>query len=426
MRNAAIILAAGSGSRFSSDTETPKQFCRLNGKRVVDHTIEAFKGHHRISEVYVTTKKKWFSHFKDNDVILVEGGRSRVESTYKTLKHIPDHFDNVLIHDAIRPFVSYELIERCVEALELGYEAVDTVIPSEDTLVELEDYFHHNKVYKVKSIHNIDLLLRGQTPQAFNLAKIKQAYRNCKNFHEFTDDIGVGISQELNCYAVKGSTKNIKITHPEDLMIAENIHKYLSDNSCKGYKDLRDKNFLVIGGSGGIGSAIRKELKKHKVCVVAPPKSEVDVRSTEWGFDQTFDGIVYAAGYINTDQDITVNSLYMMEVNFYGVIKAIDYARDHNIKDVLVIGSSSSSKGRAKFPMYSASKAALVNYIEAMIPVLSEEGIRLTCVNPVRTNTRMLDVINSAKVGSLDPDYVAKFVVNVLSSNNAGSVYHLK
>ena len=145
---------------------------------------------------------------------IVPGGASRNESTWQGLMACPADTERVLIHDAVRPFLDEAIIRRCIAALD-RWPAVDTCIPSADTIVETngED---------VVSIPDRRRLRRGQTPQAFDYASIVSAYRYVKN-RNATDDLTIAIEFGLKCGAVEGSISNMKITDPHDLFIAERL-----------------------------------------------------------------------------------------------------------------------------------------------------------------------------------------------------------
>ena len=137
MKNIAIILASGMGER--SGLDIPKQFIRIGGKTVLEHTLETFESHKLIdsiiivtSESYITKVKKYAkSYSKVTDV--VQGGQTRQESSYKGLLAINEFECKVLIHDAVRPFVNSEIIDNCIKALE-NYDAVDVAVKSADTI----------------------------------------------------------------------------------------------------------------------------------------------------------------------------------------------------------------------------------------------------------------------------------------------------
>ncbi|MFC1546599.1 2-C-methyl-D-erythritol 4-phosphate cytidylyltransferase, partial [bacterium] len=130
--------------------------------------------------------------------------------------------EKILFHDGVRPFVSDRIITECIEKLNL-YNAVNTAVPSTDTLIEINDKMivtdipDRNKIYRV------------QTPQGFKYNVILQAHERAKNDNSinFTDDCGLIFSYKLGeIFVVQGEQNNIKITYKQDLKIAEKILNY--------------------------------------------------------------------------------------------------------------------------------------------------------------------------------------------------------
>lgn len=222
MKNYAIILASGTGSRFGSDL--PKQFTEINGRTILERSIDVFDSVEKIDEiiVVVTPEYKYLAEeiinkngYKKVSKIL-NGGEQRKDSSYNGVFSIKDDEANVLIHDCARPFVTTEIISNCIEALE-NHDAVGVAIPSTDTIIEVENNI-------IKSIPPRKNLMRVQTPQCFKLSLIKKAHELSKNDKEFTDDCGLVIKHNLSdIYIVEGDRNNIKITYPEDFYLAERI-----------------------------------------------------------------------------------------------------------------------------------------------------------------------------------------------------------
>src|SRR5690606_27855094 len=131
-----------------------------------------------------------------------------------------DPATKVILHDAVRPFVSDRILEACVDALD-DYEAVDVAIPSADTIIEIDAASH------ITNIPDRSILRRGQTPQAFRLGTIREAYRLAKGDKTFraTDDCGVVFAYlpDVPIYVVEGSATNMKITEPIDVHIADKL-----------------------------------------------------------------------------------------------------------------------------------------------------------------------------------------------------------
>ncbi len=207
LNNAALILAAGNGSRFGDDI--PKQYHLLqNGKKILDHTIEKFRDVVDIICVVIDTQHQNF--FTDKSVDYTFGGKTRQESVRLGLEFLNQHKPkNVLIHDSVRPFVSSEIISSVIRKLE-KFEAVDVALPITDTI----------KTYAGKTIER-DSIYATQTPQGFDFEVISslhsEAFRSGRN--DYTDDISLYLdSGRRNLGIVNGCQKNIKITYRSDLI----------------------------------------------------------------------------------------------------------------------------------------------------------------------------------------------------------------
>ena len=224
MKNVALILASGTGERFGLNI--PKQFYELNGKTILEHSIEAFETHNSIDEIVLVTNPD----FRDltQEILdknqykkitkLLNGGKTRVESSYIGTSNIEDGV-NVLIHDAVRPFVDKGIIDRNIEALKT-YNAVGTAINSSDTIIQIDENGF------ITQIPNRKFLKRIQTPQSFKSELIKQAHKLALKDESatFTDDCGLVVKYNIDkIFVVEGSENNIKITTKEDLNVVKNI-----------------------------------------------------------------------------------------------------------------------------------------------------------------------------------------------------------
>lgn len=223
MKNIAIILASGTGSR--SGLNIPKQFYKIKEKSLLEYSIEAFETNKNINEIIVVSNPNFIdltnelSKKYSKVVNVISGGETRQQSSYNGVMSIIDGEVNVLIHDAVRPFVTQKIINECIEALS-KYNAINVAIESSDTILEIDE----NNF--IKSIPNRKNIRRVQTPQCFKLDLIKNAHNLAVNDKDFqpTDDCGLVLRYNLApIYIVKGDETNIKITYPSDLEIAEKI-----------------------------------------------------------------------------------------------------------------------------------------------------------------------------------------------------------
>ena len=224
MKNIAIILASGTGERFGE--KIPKQFYKFEGKTILEHSVDAFENNKNIDEIILVTNPKFRDLaeeiLKNNDykkvTKLLNGGKTRVESSYVGTSEAPEE-SNVLIHDAVRAFVTQKIIDDNIEALK-KYEAVGTAIDTVDTIIQVDK----NNV--ITAIPPRKFLKRVQTPQSFRANLIKKAHEMALKDEDanFTDDCGLILRYNLApIHIVDGDELNIKITHKNDLNVIKNM-----------------------------------------------------------------------------------------------------------------------------------------------------------------------------------------------------------
>lgn len=222
--NVAIVVAAGKGTRLGGNQ--PKQFLELCGVPIIIHTIRQFERCEAINEIIVVVPAEStaaFSSLAEEFEVrklsrVVGGGATRAQSVLCGLNAI-DHAEIVAVHDGVRPFVTPDEIDRVVAAARASGAAI-LVAPVADTIKDIENG-------RVKGTPPRLTLRRALTPQCFRYDLLKRAYDQLDDVEaegiEVTDDsllverLGAGI------IAVEGSTRNIKITRAEDLVLAEAI-----------------------------------------------------------------------------------------------------------------------------------------------------------------------------------------------------------
>ena len=226
----ALVLAGGIGKRMGK--EIPKQYLKIGGKSIIAHTIEKFSGIDSFNKVIVLTPKDWISYTKEiiesdiedtENIEVIEGGELRNDTIMNGIKFIEENFgideDTILVtHDAVRPFVTKEIITANILALS-QYSSCDTVVPATDTIVRSEDGKY------IVEVPNRAELYQGQTPQSFRAKKFKELYTSLspKEQEILTDAIKVFVLAGEKVALVDGDTTNIKITYPSDLIVAESI-----------------------------------------------------------------------------------------------------------------------------------------------------------------------------------------------------------
>jgi 2-C-methyl-D-erythritol 4-phosphate cytidylyltransferase len=218
--NNVIIVAGGKGLRMGGDF--PKQFIAIGGKPILMRTIEAFYQFDKSIRIIVVLNKDFREHWQKlcksygfslaHEV--VDGGENRFESVKNGLPLIQEGL--VAVHDAVRPFVSTELIDNCFR-MAGTHMAVAPVIEPSDSLRELTN--GDNSRIVDRSRYRL-----VQTPQVFNTILLRQAYT--QPFRQsFTDDASVVEAIGIQIHLVEGERSNIKITTPFDLQLAEVILK---------------------------------------------------------------------------------------------------------------------------------------------------------------------------------------------------------
>ena len=222
----AIVLAAGSGSRMKSKTK--KQLMEIKGKPVIWYSLFEFEKS-RVDEIILVTGKEDIDYCKKEIVEkynlkkiknVVAGGSERYESVYNGLKEVTGNI--VLIHDGARPLINNEIIERSIEGT-IKSDACVVGVPVKDTIKRA------NKEGYIIDTPNRSELWITQTPQSFKTDLVKMAYKKMKEELEkgnttlnITDDAMVVEEFTTNQVRfVQGDYKNIKVTTPEDIDIAE-------------------------------------------------------------------------------------------------------------------------------------------------------------------------------------------------------------
>ncbi|MFI0417954.1 2-C-methyl-D-erythritol 4-phosphate cytidylyltransferase [Spongiactinospora sp. 9N601] len=263
-RTVAAILAGGVGAR--AGLKTPKQFARVAGRSILAHTLAVFEGAPEIDEIVVLMTPGYVREAEEIVALegfrkvraVVEGGASRTETTWRALEHIGDGDADVLLHDAVRFLLEPAIITRCVAAL-ARHRAVGVAVPSSDTLWRV-DPAGDGEV--IRDIPDRALFRRAQTPQGFRLEMIREAYLRALADPGFasrpaTDDCGVVLRYlpEVPIHIVPGSERNIKVTHPTDLAIAETLFHLATTAIPQSAADLAGRAVTVLG-DGPVAGAL--------------------------------------------------------------------------------------------------------------------------------------------------------------------------
>ena len=266
LRNIAVILAGGSGSRVGLNI--PKQLIKISGKSIIEHTIAAFNRSRDIDEIIVMMAPGYLDEVRAivksggyaKVTRILEGAGTRNDTTRGAIAALGTDECNVVIHDAVRPLVSQTIIAANIDALN-DYCAVDTAIASADTIVQVDA-----KGASIADVLPRSLLRRGQTPQSFRLSTFRRAYEIASADPDFvaTDDCTVVLRYlpDVPITVVEGHESNMKVTEPIDVYIADKLFQLTSADTpatlseSEYRKRLAGSTVVVFGGSYGIGRDI--------------------------------------------------------------------------------------------------------------------------------------------------------------------------
>jgi 2-C-methyl-D-erythritol 4-phosphate cytidylyltransferase len=447
----AIILASGSGLRFGDNK--PKQFTKLAGLPVLVHTLKSFDTFSDVARIIVVTNEEYVGYVwelvgkyglhKVHKV--VTGGGTRQESSRIGLKCCDSDTEYVLIHDGVRPFLSHQVLRRLVDAVKI-HKAVDTVIPSADTLVRVDE-----KGF-IADIPARSRFRRGQTPQAFAYGLVCRAHEAAieEDVINSTDDCQLVLRIGLDVFTVLGDEQNIKITYPIDLQLADKLFQLKLDAVLEPERDLREsfssRTVVIFGGTEGIGRELGNLLHRYNARVFSLSRrseSAVDVTdatSVQQAIariaDETgsIDYVVNCAGDLlrkNVEFMSVDEWRHIYSVNIDGcfhVAKAVlPVFKQQNSGSLMFVGSSSYTRGRGGYAAYSSSKAALVNFSQALAEELDPYGIRVNVASPgrVQTSMRFRNFGNEPKGSLLQPDYVAGKIARAMVMETTGSIFEI-
>ena len=228
MTNVAVILAGGMGTRVGGNT--PKQLLPLSdGRSVLEHSVDAFEAASCIDEIVIVMHPEWIKEAEElcrrntwqKVRQIIAGGSERWESSWHAIQAFSGQLSDISLwlHDAARPFVSQRILTDVAKALET-HAAVTVGVPVTDTLYKVRrDDVQGTK--EVEAIPSRADFMRAQTPQAFHLDVLKEAFERAlaQGQVAVTDDVGIvqAYMPEQSIFIVSGEEANRKITYAEDL-----------------------------------------------------------------------------------------------------------------------------------------------------------------------------------------------------------------
>lgn len=221
----AILPSAGSGSRFNSDR--PKQYCSIGGRMTIEFSLGLLAEVDECQAVCIPVSKDDLYHKEIQDhpkFHYIEGGSSRAESVKKGFDFLDSQdltYDNILIHDPVRPCVTKTELNRMLEEFfDNEFQALILSVPVSDTLKVSKNNY-------IKSTISRENVWRALTPQLFTKEALKNAYNlSSEDLSNLTDEASLFDNLDEKVIIMKGSSENIKITFQEDLKLAENILIY--------------------------------------------------------------------------------------------------------------------------------------------------------------------------------------------------------
>lgn len=459
-RNIAVVLAGGVGARIGLNT--PKQLLKIAGRPIMEHTLAIFNEHPQIDEIIVLMARGHLDRVHEivrkngfeKVTQVLEGSGTRNETTQVALSVIAEKHSgncNVILHDAVRPLLAPTIVNDVVDALETN-DAVDVAIPSADTIIEVEEGTGPYPV--IKDVPPRANLRRGQTPQAFKLSTIQDAYDKAALDPNFvaTDDCTVVLryTPEVPIAVVTGDDSNMKVTEPIDIYIADKLFQLPGRNEHEVTEEslkaaLAGKTLAVFGGSYGIGADIAALAEEYGATVKTFSRSStkthinrrddlVAAREEVLADTGQVDFVVNTAGVLPLARldETSDDTIYeATEINYIGPIllaQTFFPELEKTQGSLLLFTSSSYTRGRGSYSLYSSAKAATVNLTQALADEWSSEKVRVNCVNPERTGTPMRTKAFGAEDPNslLDSRTVARASLEVLISKKTGHVIDVR
>jgi 2-C-methyl-D-erythritol 4-phosphate cytidylyltransferase len=225
-RVAAIVPAAGLGTRMGTDM--PKQFIELDGVPLVIFTLRRLAACSAITEFLVSTRAEDVVSLQDRvaraglgrPVRVIHGGDTRQQSVANALARVDPATEIVLVHDAVRPFITAEQTARVIAEARLRGAAI-LAIPAIDTVKEVKRASLPEDVALITATIPRERLVMAQTPQAFSFPLLREAFKKAQEDGVTGSDEAVLVERTgREVYAVLGSERNLKITRPLDLELA--------------------------------------------------------------------------------------------------------------------------------------------------------------------------------------------------------------
>ncbi len=240
MSNIAIIFAGGSGVRMGAGI--PKQFLEINGKPVIIHTLQLFQYHDEIDKIYLSVLEDYIPYMKElvdeyrltKVVSIIAGGETAQDSIYNALKKAEsENADDsiVLIHDGVRPFISYEVISNNIAGVKEHGNAITCTACYETIMISKDGKQVDTVPYRKETF-------AAQAPQSFYLKDIIAAHDYVRalptRYDNMVDACTIVRTQGITAHMVEGNRGNIKVTTPEDVYMFRALLQYKENEQAFG------------------------------------------------------------------------------------------------------------------------------------------------------------------------------------------------
>ncbi len=238
--NIAILFAGGSGVRMGAGI--PKQFLEINGKPILIHTMQLFEYHREIDKIYLAVLEDYIPYVESlieefnlkKVAAVVAGGATAQDTIYNALKKAEEEnpADSiVLIHDGVRPFISYEVISKNIEAVKKYGNAITSTLCYETIMIS-HDGVQIDEVPPRKNCYS------AQAPQSFYLGDIIKAHdvirQRPEGYEGMVDACTIIRAQGITAHVVEGNRGNIKVTTPEDVYMFRALLQYRENEQAFG------------------------------------------------------------------------------------------------------------------------------------------------------------------------------------------------
>ncbi len=425
--NIGVVLAAGDSSRFGGYMN--KQYLKLNGKEVVFYTISKMRECGQFDKVILVVDVDEY-HCKyierKYNIECVCGGSTRNESIYNAIKYIKQNYkcDKILFHDSVRPATPIHLFKDFIKLLD-QYKAVVACNSISDAIVD--SGFNSIIREKFKLI---------QTPEAFRFDEIADKIKK-----DSIENSIIGQVEIDKIYGYPTDIYNNKITYPDDLFMLEqlmNLDYYSVRHNSDFSSNLSDIGaVLLLGGNGGVGQIIKSFFDDKDVKYFAPSHKELDLSTlsidkiNDYLKGERIDCVINAAAIYYDDNDGIVETFdEIFNVNVKANLILIEYAKTLGYKfNIVMMSSSSCTKGRENLTNYSASKSALNSIVQSQSNLLAEKSIYINAVIPEKIKTPLIKKLHKADINDrelLMPEDLLNVIVYYAITTEHGKLVHLR